>query len=164
MKARVLLIVATLVVAVMGLAVVAASSGWMVATADATVPFKASLVTHPVTVGMEDGVLTIQIPAEGQVTHLGRSEWYAEMWVDTNQNPWTQGSDEMTFTAANGDQLVGTYDGYARPTGPDSVEFWGVYEITHGTGRFEGTTGEGEYRGECAGGEGILYFDGMLSK
>jgi hypothetical protein len=155
MKARVLLIL-------VALAVVMASSGSMVVAADAVVPFKATYVTHPNQTGMVDGILMLDIPAEGQATHLGESTWYAEMWVDTNVFPWTQGAD-MTFTAANGDQLFGSYTGFAIPT-ETGVEFWGDFQISGGSGRFEGAEAAGTYWGACGASEGILHFDGMLTK
>jgi hypothetical protein len=119
-------------------------------------------VTHPQTVDVTNGVLTVEIPAEGQATHLGKSTWYAVMWVDTNSYPWPQGA-PMSFTAANGDQLFGAYTGVAIPT-ETGVEFWGDFEITGGTGRFDGATAVGTYWGVCGTGEGILHFDGMLTK
>ena len=155
MKARILLIL-------VALAMVMATSGPMVVAADAVVPFKATYVTHPNTVGMVDGVLMLEIPAEGKATHLGKSTWYAEMWVDTNSYPWPQGAD-MTFTAANGDQLFGSYNGYAIPT-EEGVEFWGDFQIGGGSGRFEGATAAGTYWGACGDSEGILHFDGMLTQ
>jgi hypothetical protein len=156
MKARIVLLV-------LALAVVMASSGSIVMADGAVVPFKARYVTHPEQVGFEDGVLLIEIPAEGLGTHLGLSTWFATMWVDTNFYPFTQGADDMVFTAANGDQLFGSYAGYALPTAT-GVKFWGTFQISGGTGRFEGTTGAGTYEGICGDTEGILYFDGMLNK
>jgi hypothetical protein len=156
MKARVLLIL-------VALAIVLASSGSIVVADGAVVPFKARYVTHPETVDVTGGVLTIEIPAEGLGTHLGHSTWYATMWVDTNPFPWPQGAEDMVFTAANGDQLLGSYWGYAIPTS-EGVEFWGTFVISSGTGRFEGTTGAGAYEGTCGDTAGILYFDGTLTK
>jgi hypothetical protein len=160
MKARVLLVVLALIV-------VMASGGAMVAAKSAVVPFKATYVTYPRAVGPPvDGVLTLNIPGEGKATHLGKSTWYATMWVDTKPYPWTQGSDDMVFTAANGDQLFGSYVGYAEPpTAEGIIKFWGDFQITHGTGRFEGATATGKYWGQCGSDEGgILYFDGTLTK
>jgi hypothetical protein len=156
MKARVLLIL-------VALALVMASSGSIVAADGAVVPFKARYVTHPETVDVTGSVLTIEIPAEGLGTHLGNSTWFATMWVDTKFIPFTQGAEDMVFTAANGDQLFGSYAGYALPTAT-GVKFWGTFQISGGTGRFEGTTGAGTYEGICGDTEGILYFDGMLNK
>jgi hypothetical protein len=135
----------------------------MVAALNAAVPFKATYTTYPTQVS-EPGVIPMifEIPADGEATHLGKSTWYADMWVDPRSEPWTQGG-VMTFTAADGDQLFGTYDGFAEPGGP-GIKFWGVFEISGGTGRFEGAKATGDYWGECGTGEGILHFDGTLTK
>ena len=156
MKTRVLLVVVALIVLM-------ASTGSLVAAGNAVVPFKARYVTHPEQVGYEDGVLLLEIPAEGLGTHLGLSTWFATMWVNTKVWPWTQGADDMSFTAANGDQLFGSYAGSALPTAT-GVKFWGTFQISGGPGHFEGTTGAGTYEGTCGDTEGILYFDGTLTK
>ena len=68
----------------------------------------------------------------------------------------------MSFTAANGDKLFGTYEGHGTPI-PDP-EFWRTFEITGGTSRFEGVTGSGDYWGQVSGETGMLYFVGTLTK
>jgi hypothetical protein len=131
---------------------------------DAVVPFKAHIQTYPEIVDITDGILTIEVSGEGQATHLGQCTWYSEFQVDTTQNPNLQ-TGTMEFTAANGDQLFGTFAGEATPPTPGvPTEFWGAFEITGGTGRFEGVTGAGDYWGKAEGDEGKLYFDGMLTK
>lgn len=156
MKTRILLMVVALIV-------VMAGSGSLVVVADPVVPFKATFVTHPSIVGFDPvtGILTVKIPAEGQATHLGESTFYADMWVDTTTLPNGQ-TGVMTFTAANGDQLLGSYEGHSTP--PPNAEFWGDFEISGGTGRFDGVEGSGAYWGAVEGEEGLLYFDGMLTK
>jgi hypothetical protein len=158
MKARILL-------GLVALIVVMASSGSLVASADAVVPFRATYVTHPTQVDLDEGVITLAIPGEGKGTHLGLSTWYADSLVDTNYYPFVQ-TGEMTFTAANGDQLSGTFAGLAVPTGETTVEFSGDFEISAGAGRFEGMTATGSYWGmaDMAANQGILYFDGKLTK
>lgn len=54
----------------------------------AVTPFKGSYTTHPEVVSVENGILTLSIPGEGKATHLGKSTWYADSWVDTNQFPF----------------------------------------------------------------------------
>lgn len=155
----------TRVLVVLALIVVMASSGSLGASADAVVPFRATYVTYPTQVGFADGVITLEIPGEGQGTHLGESTWYADSWVDTNYYPFVQ-TGKMTFTAANGAQLFGTFEGFAEPTGETTIEFRGEFEIRRGTGRFKGMTAAGTYWGmaDQAVSQGILYFDGMLTK
>lgn len=125
-------------------------------------PFKASYKTNPQVVGVANGILTLAITGEGKATHLGKSTWYADSWVDTNQFPFLQTGD-MEFTAANGDQLFGTFSGTAIPDASGKVNFEGTYEITGGSGRFEGATGSGNYSGWALGDVGQLEFDGTLN-
>ena len=126
-------------------------------------PFKARYETYPQPVGPpENGILTLKIPGDGEGDPLGKSTWDAEMKINLTQVPNPQ-TGTMVFTAANGDQLFGTYEGFGTsPDGP--VSFQGTFQITGGTGTFEGATGAGTYRGTCGDGEGILYFDGMLAR
>lgn len=128
-----------------------------------TVPFKGDYTTHPEVVSFINGVLTLSIPAEGKATHLGKSEWYADSWVNTNQYPFLQ-TGAMTFTAANGDQLFGTFSGDGFPGENGLVDFEGDYVITGGTGRFQGNTGSGTYYGSATGNLGELHFEGVLNK
>lgn len=161
MKTRVLLMVFVAVVLVMavGFTVSPAAAG------DAVVPFRATYVTYPITVDSTGGVNTLEIPGEGRGLHLGRSEFYADSWVDTNYYPFIQTGD-MTLTSANGDELFGTFAGTAVPTSLTAVAFSGTFEITEGSGRFEGMTGSGTYQGTADRemGEGALYFEGVLTK
>ena len=126
-------------------------------------PFKARYETYPQPVGPpENGILTLKIPGDGEGDPLGKSTWDAEMKINVTQVPNPQ-TGTMVFTAANGDQLFGTYEGLGTPAdGP--VSFQGTFQITGGTGSFEGVTGAGTYRGTAEGSEGTLYFDGMLAR
>ncbi|MCO6486946.1 MAG: hypothetical protein J5I98_00945 [Phaeodactylibacter sp.] len=110
------------------------------------VPFKATYETYPQVVGFNAGVITLSIPATGKGAHLGKSSWYADSWVDTNQFPFQQ-TGNMTFTAADGSRLYGTFSGIGIPGAGGSVSFEGSYTITHGDGRFAGATGSGTYSG-----------------
>jgi hypothetical protein len=84
-----------------------------------------------------DGALWIStMSGTGTITHLGRVSWEAtHCFYDDYM---TFGNAEITVTAANGDQLFGTYNG--TMSGPTT---W-VDELTilGGTGRFLGATGE----------------------
>jgi hypothetical protein len=129
----------------------------------AVVPFKATIQTFPQVVGVEDNCLLVNMPqCEGKATHLGKSTWDGYMWAcfDGSQHG------TMNLAAANGDQLVGgfqsTWDGIPQVL----VNFEGTLWITEeeNTGRFEGATATGTYWGTAEAGEGILYFDGMLTK
>jgi hypothetical protein len=154
MKTRIFLVVVAVVVLM-------ASSAVTVSADDDTMLFRARYTTWPQLVPPPGPVLQFAIKAEGWATYLGRSDWYADMWVDSTSNPNPQWGD-MTFTAANGDQLFGTYKGFSTP--PETgVKFWGRFEITEGTGRFEGATARGVYWGSCGAEEGKLNFLGMMT-
>jgi hypothetical protein len=159
MKARILLILALAVVLLMAGGISAAPT-----VADGTVvPFRATIQTFPQPPGVVDNCLLVLMPeCEGQATHLGKSTWDATMWACFD---WSQHG-TMVFTAANGDQLSGGFEGTWEGTPQVFVEFEGTFWITEddNTGRFEGATATGEYWGTAEAGEGILYFDGMLTK
>lgn len=138
------------------------SSNTTVTDRDPVAPFKATYKTNPQVVGVNNGILTLSIPGKGKATHLGKSTWYADSWVDTNQFPFLQ-TGEMEFTAANGDQLFGNFSGIAIPDANGKINFEGTYEITSGSGKFEGTTGSCDYSGWALGEVGHLEFDGTLN-
>lgn len=155
MKARIVLALAMVLILV-GSASVAASG--------AEVPFYTSLEVHP----MPAGPITeppygfrLSVPGEGQATHLGNCTWDAVMrvYLDGSQDG------DMKFTAANGDELLGTFMGHGYRDSAGVSHFDGTYEFTGGTGRFWGATGEGDYWGAAVlNGDGVLYFDGTLIK
>ena len=143
-------------------------SAGQAAASGAGVPFKSTIYTSPLTSIVDNcqgkGIpgLLLQVPGEGYATHLGETTWYTDdMWACFDG---TQGA-TMEFTAANGDQLFGAFEGTWTGMPPGSVTFQGTFWITSGTGRFEGVTGTGSYSGRSGGGESsILYFDGSLTK
>lgn len=161
MKTKTLLILALILIMAGSLSVgPAVASG-------AEVPFKSTIHTAPVASVVDNchgkGIpgLFLQIPGQGYATHLGETTWYTDdMWACFDG---TQGG-TMEFTAANGDQLLGAFEGTWTGMPPGPVTFQGTFWITSGTGRFEGVTATGSYRGRSGGGEEILYFDGMLTK
>ena len=83
--------------------------------------------------------------AVGTVPHLGRT-------VMDSYHP-TPPADSitggiMTMTAANGDKLYITYDGYAPPPVqgiPSTVVVTGTFTVDGGTGRFADASGKAEY-------------------
>jgi hypothetical protein len=164
MKARIALALAMILV------LLAAGSVPLALADDAVVPFQATYVTHPGVPVFDPatGILTVEVTAEGQATHLGNSTWFSEMWVDTTPPPpldpipFIQGG-SMTFKSADGAELSGTFSGFAIPN-PTGNRFWGTFVIAVGNGRLEGTTGGGTYWGGVTGAEGMLYFKGTLTK
>jgi hypothetical protein len=67
-----------------------------------------------------------------------------------------------TLTAADGDTLVLTvYDDVSCPTDPSGLRFHGTghWQLTGGTGRFGGATGQGTFDGHADFDQGVFRFD-----
>ena len=75
--------------------------------------------------------------AEGTATHLGRFTGN----VTAEVNPDNTATGTFTFTAANGDQLSGTFVGEGVFIPPNTARITEVATIENGTGRFAGATG-----------------------
>jgi len=75
--------------------------------------------------------------AEGTATHLGR--FTATMTADVNLDNTSKGT--FHFTAANGDELSGTFVGLGVFIPPNTASITEVATIENGTGRFAGATG-----------------------
>ena len=75
--------------------------------------------------------------AEGTATHLGR--FTGTFTADVNHDSTSTGT--FNFTAANGDQLSGTYVGLGVFIPPNTARITEVATIENGTGRFAGATG-----------------------
>ena len=77
-------------------------------------------------------------------THTGVGTWSSFETVDLCSNGDGSGAveGEFTLTAANGDQIFGTYTTLLL-VGDGAIAASGTYEITGGTGRFEDATGTG---------------------
>lgn len=165
MKTRSVLFVVLVLFLILAVSAVAAIAG-----DDVEVPFKALFATYPeLGTDPETGLGIVRIPGDGQATHLGNSAFYSDLWVDRTTDPWTQGSDNVTITAASGDQLFITCAGIGGPTA-SGTWFGGDYEITGGTGRFLGAQGSGAYGGEAVyypasdSWIGAIWFEGTLQK
>lgn len=128
-----------------------------------TVPFQVDCQTYPTIVEINEVQMVLEIPGDCKGTHLGRGEWYADMVVDISSPPppFLQ-SGTMVFTAEDGDQLFATFFGFGKPKATGGNYYWGGYQISGGTGRFEGTTGTGLYHGQADGEVGTAIFDGTL--
>ena len=126
-------------------------------------PFKAFYKTTVQIIGSSGGILTFNINGKGKATHLGKSTFHSISTVDTNGFQWVQ-TGPQELTAANGDKLFGSYAGIAIPYPDGNVVFNGTWEVTNGTGRFEGVTGNGTYEGSSipANGVGEISYDGTL--
>lgn len=125
--------------------------GWLAPSAaagPATRPFKVSLaaeLTFPEDPSCTAVGLRTHSEATGTATHLGRTLMVGDHCTPPGEE-W--GPDYTTLTAADGSQLFLTSSGTAQPPVPGtegSTYFGeGEFEVTGGTGRFEGATGEGD--------------------
>jgi hypothetical protein len=75
--------------------------------------------------------------AEGTATHLGRFTGTLAAEV----NPDSTATGTFNFTAANGDQLSGTFVGQGVFIPPNTARITEVATIENGTGRFASATG-----------------------
>lgn len=92
-------------------------------------------------------LLTIGLQSAGTGTHLGRFSGSHSHCLDPATGVFTRG--QVTFTAANGDQLAGTYGPGALIPGdrPGVFTFENPTVFTGGTGRFAGATGQARATG-----------------
>jgi hypothetical protein len=84
--------------------------------------------------------VVVHITATGTATHLGKYALRMNGVVDTIT--MMSGVGDFTFVAANGDTIVGTSIGQARPgPTPGTLSITEHLDITGGTGRFVGASG-----------------------
>lgn len=110
------------------------------AMASSSIPFKGSDVGTFELPGLcGDGSLQVVIEGSGTATHFGRYSYAATECF----NPITGAFTGLhTISAANGDELFGTYSGQVAPTAdPDVVTYAEGLVISGGTGRFAGASG-----------------------
>ncbi len=87
----------------------------------------------------------VSLSGGGTATHVGKYTITNSHCVDPKTGAMTGGS--FVKTAANGDQISGNYDGYARPGPGGSFSVRGRVSFTGGTGRFAGATGSTDMSG-----------------
>lgn len=108
-----------------------------------------------------DFVLRLRL--DGQATHLGRFTGTVEhcTQLDFSTGHTTTSDGAMVFTAANGDELWGTYDGETGVSG--LVEEHMVFN--GGTGRFASASGGGLGLPDCDQAAGVCTFvlDGVIA-
>jgi hypothetical protein len=98
------------------------------------------------------GTVLVSLQGNGTATHVGRYTISNSHCLDLATGVFTNGA--FVKTAANGDQLVGTYSGsgttLVAPAPPDLVGQFtvtGTLVFTGGTGRFASASGVLEMRG-----------------
>jgi hypothetical protein len=85
------------------------------------------------------GQFLVSLEGGGTATHVGKYTITNSHCVDASTGLLTGGA--FVKTAANGDQLSGTYEGRATPAADGSFSVDGRITFTGGTGRFAGATG-----------------------
>jgi hypothetical protein len=108
-------------------------------------PFEVSIVgnANPVPDPDDPCVLLNTETAEIRGTHLGAGTWSSFETVNFCMIPGVGVVDgAFTLTAANGDQIFGTYDTIVI-VGDGTIAASGTFEITGGTGRFDDASGSG---------------------
>lgn len=155
MKARFVLALALILVLLMAGSASVAAKG-------ATVPFHAALQTFPVQTGFDPvtGISTMDIPGEGQATHLGNSTFESVAYFYL-YGPYPYRAVCIgTLIAANGDRLNLDMEGTAVVGAGE-----GTWETADGgTGRFADVTGSGTFWFGFDGEEWHMYLDGTLTK
>lgn len=132
--------------AVVGTLVLASST---IASADpSSRPFSVTISgnANPVPDPSNPCILLNTETATGTALHLGASEWASTEVVDfCSIPPAAEIAGEFVVSAANGDRIFGRYQTVGQVDFAASlITVIGRYQITGGSGRFEGATGEGE--------------------
>jgi hypothetical protein len=110
------------------------------AQARTELPFHGSLEATEEDVFQPPNTLLVHITATGTATHLG--QYTLRMNGVVNTVTMMSGVGDFTFVAANGDTIVGTSIGQARPgPTPGTLSITEHLSITGGTGRFVAASG-----------------------
>jgi hypothetical protein len=122
------------------------------------VPFKGqgSFTGTSETVDPNTGNLIITGVVAGNLSHLGRTTGTATQI--TFAPDYVSFTIEVTFVAANGDELFATFEGNFVDSNFDSE---GTFSITGGTGRFDGASGGGTFL--SFNGAAMVQIDGEIS-
>lgn len=81
-----------------------------------------------------------------RLAHLGHADFYAQEVISFATG--TAVSNDVRFTAANGDILMATSAGTFAPSGP-GVRIEATFTFTGGTGRFANASGEAQINGQA---------------
>jgi hypothetical protein len=120
---------------------VTASSRYSQHAHHAELPFSGNCETtfDPATFLRPPAVFSQTDTGSCRLTHLGLSDFFSLKEIDFAAG--TQKTTEAYFTAANGDILYATGDGFSSPGQPGTVHFNAVLTFSGGTGRFSSATG-----------------------
>ena len=140
------------------LALALASTLGFAAPADARTPFSGRAEGAVVQLTPGPAGVGLSVVAQGNASQLGLFTRLEEILLDPATGTFTG---HIAFTAANGDLLAGTLVGAFT----SATTATGVYELTGGSGRFQGASGTAAF--VLATPDGIHFtvtFDGSLDK
>lgn len=92
-----------------------------------------------------DGVVREEVGGPCWISHLGRTTLYLRQVIDFNTGQAV--SEEVTFTAANGDVLRATSITIGTPTSATTTSLAGTFTFVGGTGRFAHASGSAPFAG-----------------
>lgn len=114
--------------------------------AGAQVPFRASWDAQIAITPLAPPLVAVSGLGTGHGTHLGAMT--AHSIAEVVNLATGEGAASYRFMAANGDEVFVNFIFWAIPTSPTAFSIHGVWEVTDGTGRFDGATGAGTYAGQ----------------
>ncbi len=132
-----------------------------------SVPFRATVtgVAGPPPSGTPPWYMEVQ--GSGVATHMGKVAVFQHHLVVPTADPNVLDFHEGVFvwTAANGDELHGTYSGHLQIVSATLTEIVGTFAVDGGTGRFKDSTGGGAASGtqSLVDGSAVLILDGAIS-
>lgn len=115
--------------------------------AESEVPFRANWETQISIAPLEPPLFAVSGLGAGKALHLG--DMTAQSITEVVNLATGEGAASYRFTAANGDDVLITFAFLAIPTSPTAFSIEGVWQVTGGTGRFEGASGSGTYVGQA---------------
>jgi hypothetical protein len=130
-----------------GLALALASLAPSAVQAASEVPFRAIWETQISIAPLEPPLFAVSGLGVGKALHLGAMS--AQSITEVVNLATGEGAASYRFTAANGDEVLITFVFLAIPTSPTAFSIEGVWQVTGGTGRFEGASGSGTYIGQA---------------
>jgi len=135
--------------------------------AQAELPFRGEVSGSSTRSPIDQCHFLVTISAEGQATYLGNFTWQSTHTLNVCTTPFTGSDGSLTLTAADGDQLLGTYTTTSQfiPTTPPVIATIFDITVTGGTGRFANTTGtiKATGQGDPSTGAGTATLTGTIS-
>jgi len=132
--------------ALLALALAALALAPSVTQAGDQVPFRAIWDAQIEITPLSPPLVAVSGSGEGRATHLGRMT--AQSIAEVVNLATGEGAASYRFTAANGDEVLVNFVFTAIPISATAFSIQGVWQVTGGTGRFDGASGSGTYEGQ----------------